>query len=125
MWAELQQLQSFVRSHFELPCLSAHRRVDGAVCPACRLSAQAFWFEDREVGGVPNCANCQAILSQGRGFYWFSLLMLPWHLFSPLTKKNNNSSRNSIFNPSSNTKGFGFRVHSPKPSTTGSFSQRD
>ncbi|CAE7587620.1 unnamed protein product [Symbiodinium natans] len=49
MWAELQQLQSFVRSHFELPCLSAHRRVDGAVCPACRLSAQAFWFEDREV----------------------------------------------------------------------------
>ncbi|CAE7621442.1 susA, partial [Symbiodinium sp. CCMP2456] len=49
MWEELAWTQGVLRSKFELPCRSAHRRLDGAVCPACRLMAQAFWFEDRKV----------------------------------------------------------------------------
>eukprot|EP00439_Symbiodinium_sp_Y106_P014322 s3296_g2.t1 len=49
MWEELAWTQEFLRSNFELPCRSAHRRLDGATCPACRLMAQAFWFEDRKV----------------------------------------------------------------------------
>ncbi|CAE7893982.1 unnamed protein product [Symbiodinium sp. KB8] len=49
MWEELAEAQGVLRSKFELPCRSAHRRLDGAACPACRLMAQAFWFKDRKV----------------------------------------------------------------------------
>ena len=49
MWAELASLQGTLRQRFELPCASGHRRADGAVCPACRLPAQGFWLEEREV----------------------------------------------------------------------------
>eukprot|EP00435_Cladocopium_sp_Y103_P069968 s1226_g34.t1 len=48
MWAELDSLQGSLRRRFEMPCASGHRRSDGAVCPACRLPAQAFWLEERE-----------------------------------------------------------------------------
>ena len=49
MWAELALLQRLLRQHFEVPCVSGHRRVDGAVCPACRLPAQSVWLEERQV----------------------------------------------------------------------------
>ena len=49
MWAELASLQGSLRRRFEMPCASGHRRWDGAVCPACRLPAQAFWLDEREV----------------------------------------------------------------------------
>ncbi|CAJ1341112.1 unnamed protein product [Effrenium voratum] len=49
MWTELEALQKMLRRRFELPCASAHRRLDGAVCPGCRLAAQGFWLEDRRV----------------------------------------------------------------------------
>jgi len=49
MWSELSGLQQLLRQVYELPCLSGHRRADGAVCPACRLNSQAHWFEERHL----------------------------------------------------------------------------
>mmetsp|Transcript_18357 Transcript_18357/g.48312 ORF Transcript_18357/g.48312 Transcript_18357/m.48312 type:complete len:779 (-) Transcript_18357:128-2464(-) len=47
MWSELARAQQWLRSLHELPCLSGHRKVDGLVCPACQLLAQASWAEER------------------------------------------------------------------------------
>ncbi|CAK9049625.1 unnamed protein product [Durusdinium trenchii] len=49
MWAELATLQRQLRHRFELPCASGARRLDGAVCPGCRLAAQGFWLDERRV----------------------------------------------------------------------------
>lgn len=49
MWSELAALQLSLRRRFELSCASGQRRWDGAVCPACRLAAQAFWLDEQEL----------------------------------------------------------------------------
>eukprot|EP00913_Durusdinium_trenchii_P026053 g24440.t1 len=46
---ELATLQRQLRHRFELPCASGARRLDGAVCPGCRLAAQGFWLDERRV----------------------------------------------------------------------------
>jgi len=48
-WAELAALQGSIRALHELPCISAYRRSDGGVCPACQIMAQATWIRERSV----------------------------------------------------------------------------
>lgn len=50
LWAELARAQALLRASTELRCASGHRRADGAVCPACRLAAQAAWIEEAAAG---------------------------------------------------------------------------